>query len=107
MSNNPRNGIADTPEDELVVINAALLALGAVLGSAAVLWLKGVEWLIEHKILIAASADPLLVLPASAGAGLDLPRIAIAGGVLLGAVVLGVSAALRAISRRRRREHLA
>ncbi len=107
MSNPHGNGIADTPEEELLVINVALGALAAVLGSAAVLWLQGVQWLIQHKILLAASADPLIELPASGGAGLDLPRIAIAGGVLLGVVVLGVSAAVRAISRRRRREHLA
>ncbi|MFJ4233868.1 hypothetical protein [Cellulosimicrobium cellulans] len=107
MSNTHGNGIADTPEDELIVINAALVALGAIAGSAGFLWLKGVAWLIEHNILVAASAEPLLVLPASDGAGLDLPRIAIAGGVLLGVVVLSVSAAVRAISRLRRREHLA
>ena len=107
MSNAHGNGIADTPEEEFIVVHAALAALAAVIGSAGFLWLKGVEWLIEHNILVAASADPLLVLPASAGAGLDLPRIAIAGGVLLGAVLLSVSAAVRAISRRRRREHLA
>ena len=64
MSNHaPHNGIADTPEEELVVINVAIGALGTVLASAGILWFKGVAWLLEHKIIVPEAAAPLITIP--------------------------------------------
>ena len=50
---------------------------------------------------VAAKADPLLQIPGAAGAGLDVPRLAILAAVILAVVVTAVSSARRAIARRR------
>lgn len=49
----------------------------------------------------AASWSPLLQIPGAAGAGLDVPRLAILAAVILAVVVTAVSSARRAIARRR------
>ena len=108
MSNHaPHNGSADTPEEELVVINVAIGALGTVLASAGILWFKGVAWLLEHKIIVPEAAAPLITIPGTHGAGLDLPRTALAAAILLAVLTLTVSAGHRAITRSRRREDFA
>lgn len=96
------NGLADTPEEETFLINIGVLALSTLLGSAGLLWLKGAAWLVEHQILVAAGQDPLLVVSGTNGAGLDLPRLAIAAAVVLVGLVSLVSAARRSLARRRR-----
>lgn len=104
MSNAPHrggNGVADTPEEELVLIHVAIAAVAIVLGSAGALWLFASAWLVEHKVLVSAAAKPLIEIPGTAGAGLDLPRIAIAGGILLAGLAAAVSAVRRAWTRRR------
>ena len=98
MSN---NGLADTPEEEVLLIHIALGAVGIVLASAGALWLTGMSWLVEHQILIPSAAAPQLVVPGSGGAGLDGPRIAIAAAVVCAVVVVAVSAARSAFARRR------
>ena len=107
MSNSPNgggNGLANTPQEELVLIHVAIAAVAVLLGSAGALWLQGANWLVEHQVLVPHAAAPLLEIPATAGAGLDLPRIAIVTGVLLAAIAAGVSAAHRALNRRRHEE---
>lgn len=107
MSTNPRrggNGLADTPEEELVIIHVAIAAVAALLASAGALWLQGASWLVEHHVLVARAARPLIEVPGTAGAGLDLPRIAIAVAVLLAALAGTISAGRRALDRRRREE---
>ena len=94
------NGIADTPQEELVLIHVALAAVAIVVGSAGALWLQGSVWLVEHKVLVARAAQPLIEVPGTAGAGLDLPRIAIALSLVLAALAGAVSAARRAWRRR-------
>ncbi len=94
------NGLADTPEEELLLIHVALVAAGVVLGSASAIWLMGATWLVEHQILVAQSADPLLEIPGTNGAGLDLPRVAVAAGVIVAILTIAVSAARRAFARR-------
>lgn len=90
---------ADNEEEEAFLIYMGMLALGAVLGSAGLLWLKGATWLVEHQVLVAAAADPLVVIPGTGGAGLDVSRAAIAAAVILVALVSAVSAARRAWAR--------
>lgn len=79
-----------TDPDDLMV----LLLLGLLAGPTIVVlaWQSLVGWLVDHQVLLAAARDPLVVIPASDGAGLDLPRL-----LLLGAVVLGLLAALGSI----------
>lgn len=104
MSTTPHhrgNGLADTPEEEVLLVHVALAVLGMVVGSAGVLWLKGATWLVEHQVLVGASAGPLVQIPGAAGAGLDVPRLAIAAAIVLATLVVAASSARRAIARRR------
>lgn len=104
MNNTTRqggNGLADTPEEELLVIIIAVVACGALLGSVGVLWLKGVTWLVEHHILIAATSHPAVAIPGAEGAGLDGPRIAIAVALLVATLAGSISAGRRRLARRR------
>ncbi len=101
MNHTPRgNGVAATPEEELLLIHVALAVITVVLGSVGILWLKGATWLVEHQVLAAAAAHPVLSLPGADGAGLDLPRAAIAAGFILAGIACALSAASRAVARR-------
>ena len=100
----PGSGIADSTDDEMVLIHVAMGVLAAVLGSAGVLWLSGTQWLVEHHILLPASQQPLVQIPGAAGAGLDLGRVAIGAALVLALLAAGASAARRAFSRRRQEQ---
>lgn len=72
------------------------LAIFAVtLGVPVLLWTKATVWLVHNHVLVSAQARPLWHLPGAAGAGLDLPRLA----VLIG---LGVGLAAIVLTRARR-----
>lgn len=103
MSNTPYrgNGLAGTPEEEVLLIHVGLALLGIVAASAGAFWLKGTTWLVEHQVLVAAKSDPLVQIPGSSGAGLDVPRLAILAAILVATLVAAVSSARRAIARRR------
>lgn len=79
-----------TDPDDLMV----LLLLGLLIGPTIVVfaWTSLVGWLVDHQVLLEAARNPLVVIPASDGAGLDLPRL-----LLLAAVVLGLLAALGSV----------
>ena len=94
------NGLADTPEEEVLLIHVGLALLGIVAASAGAFWLTGVTWLVERQVLVTAKAEPLVQIPGSGGAGLDIPRLAIIAAVLVATLVSAVSSARRAISRR-------
>ena len=107
MTNNrPGNGIADTPEEEFLLIAVGLGALGLIGGSLAFFWDKTIAWLLAHGLILPAAAHPVLEIPGADGAGLDLVRAAIAAGVLLALLAVVVSSAVRAIRHRRRAEEL-
>lgn len=103
MSNAPYrgNGLADTPEEEVMLLHIGLAVLGIAVASAGTLWLKGAAWLVEHQVLVAATVDPLLKIPGTGGAGLDVPRLAILAAIVSASLVAAVSTARRAIARRR------
>lgn len=103
MNNTPSrgSGVANSPDEEVILVVLGALALSALVGSVGVVWVAGVGWLVEHHILVPAAAHPLLEVPGAAGAGLDLPRVAIAVALLLAVVAVTVSAARRALARSR------
>lgn len=104
MSNNTPNrgnGLADTPEEEVLLIHLALIGLGALVGSAGLLWLKGTTWLIAHHVLLPARSNPLLDVPGTEGAGLDLPRIAVGVAVIVVVLAFAASEARKAFARGR------
>lgn len=91
--------------DELVTLKVGVLFLLGVAGSGGALWLRGVAWLVEHQVLVAADQGPLLALPGSGGAGLDGPRVLIAAAALLALVAFGISSLLHALTHRRHRRY--
>jgi len=93
MSNNPSHSSSDS--DILVMILGGALLLGSAGTVAALAWSKFLAWCLERQVLLPAAANPLLVLPASEGAGVDLPRVAVAAAVLLGVLVAVASTATR------------
>lgn len=102
MTNTPGgNGFADTPEEELTVLMALMGASGVIVGALAVFWDKVVAWLLEHEVLIAASANPLVAIPGTEGAGLDLMRVIVGVGIVLALVAVLGSILGRAVRRRR------
>ena len=52
-------------------------------------------------MLVPAEAQPVIQIPGAAGAGLDLPRLAIASAVAVAVLAVALSSAWRAIGRRR------
>jgi hypothetical protein len=92
-------GSGRTADDDLfVLVMVGFLALGGVVASAGVWWAEAVRWLLAHQVLVAGD-HPLLRLPGSGGAGLDLPRLALATAALL----LLTAAAVGALRRHPRR----
>lgn len=74
------------PDDLIILLFAGMLTGPGILLLA---WTSLVGWLVDHQVLLEAARDPLVVIPGSEGAGLDLPRL-----LLIGAVVLGLLAVL-------------
>ena len=62
-----------------------------------------VAWLLDHQVLIPAASNPLVALPASNGAGLDLPRLLLAGAIALGLIAFLGHRVRRAVQVRRQR----
>lgn len=85
-----------SPDDEFVLFLAACGVLAAVAGSAGLLWLAGVSWLVEHQVLVGADEHPILALPG--GAGLDGSRLAIAIAIVLGLLAWAVSAIVHKVA---------
>ncbi len=109
MSNNMTqdNGIANGPMETLTVLTTGVGFLGAIVGSAALVWNQIVAWLLAQRLLVSADADPLWELPAAGGAGLDLMRLAIVAGVALIVITAVFTSAARVVTRRRRAGDLA
>jgi len=86
-------------DDEFTILMIGTASFGAILAGGAALvrygWHSALGWMLEHHVLAPASANPILALPFSAGAGLDGARVC----VLLGALVLLGYGLFRAIRR--------
>ena len=93
MSNTPSHSSSDG--DILVMILGGALLLGSAGTITALAWSKILEWCLAHQVLLPTTANPMLVLPASGGAGVDWPRLAVAGAVLLAVLVASASRATR------------
>lgn len=52
-------------------------------------------WLLEHHLLLPATTDPLVEIPGTAGAGLDLARLVIAAGIFAALLVASICALRR------------
>lgn len=77
-----------------VLFGPAVLAAGLAVAAAKVPAVAG--WLIERQVLVAAADDPLLVIPGTGGAGVDLMRIIPVVAVILIGLVWAVWASKRA-----------
>jgi hypothetical protein len=77
-------GPAGSADDEFVLVLVVAGVAAALLGSVGVLWLRGVDWLVEYAVLVSAATSPLVPVPGCAGAGLDGPRLAVTAGLLVG-----------------------
>jgi len=76
--------------DIIVMAVVGMMALGSAAAIAAVAWQKVITWCLAHGLLVPPDASPMLSIPASGGAGLDLSRILVAAAAVV--VVLAVSA---------------
>ena len=96
------SGSGGIGEDDRVALTfLGVLGLPILLGLAGVLWGGAGEWLVAHRILVAAEERPLLPIPGLAGAGLDTARAVIAAAALVAVLAIAVSAVRRAWARRR------
>lgn len=87
-------------DDDLFLLTmVGFLSLGGVAAAAAAGWANTVSWLLAHQVLVTAAQHPLLTVPASGGAGLDVPRLALAVAVTLLALAAAVGAARRHLAR--------
>lgn len=86
-------------DDEFTILMIGTASFGAIIAALGALvrygWHSALAWMLEHHILAPASANPILALPFSAGAGLDGARLC----VLLGVIVLLGYGLFRAIRR--------
>lgn len=68
-------------EEQLILMVIAGLGAPALLVWLGASWDQATAWATATGLLVAASAQPLVVIPGAAGAGLDLPRLMIVVGV--------------------------
>jgi len=87
-------------EDLIAVITVALTAIGSVAVVAATMWERVVSWLLQQHVVVADVGDPIVTLPASGGAGLDVPRLALLAAALVAATAVGVAGWRRRKDRR-------
>lgn len=92
-------GISD--EDQLTLLMAAPLILGLLVAALPAMSTKATAWLLAHDLIVTASASPLVTIPGTEGAGLDLRRLIIVAAVLTLSAALALSGARRSIDRRR------
>ena len=78
------NPAGRTSDDDLfLLLIVGMLSLGAIGGLLTTMWSRALAWLLEHQVVVPALQHPLVALPGSAGAGLDLPRLALAAAAAL------------------------
>lgn len=90
-------------DDPAEVLSLAVLVLsfGGTIVSLAMGWLDGaIRWLVVQHVLVPAGQSPLLVIPGTHGAGLDLGRVMIVGSAVALLLVTACAGVLRAGRRR-------
>ncbi|BAH55539.1 hypothetical protein MLGJGCBP_03386 [Rhodococcus sp. T7] len=96
-----RNAAGLSDEDQLSLLMAAPLILGLLVAALPAMSTKATAWLLAHDLIVGASASPLVTIPGTEGAGLDLRRLIIVVAVLVLAATLALSGVRRSIDRRR------
>jgi|SRR5664279_324266 len=86
-------------DDGFILLVIGIIAAGAVAGSIGLYWSKCVEWMLEHDLVVPASAAPIVALPSAGGVGLDVARVAVVAGVALLTLVGAIGLGRRAIRR--------
>lgn len=89
----------DRRNDDIWVLVGVMIAIGVVLARWEQIWAAAGQWLIEHHLI--ATVNVVLVLPGAEGAGLDLPRLALVGAIVLG-ILAWAAARARSFVRRLR-----
>lgn len=84
----------------VMILLGGLLVGGAIAAAAVVLWHTVVAWCLGHGFLVSAGESPLLRVPNTGGAGLDLARLAIVAALVLVALALAAHTARRALRSR-------
>lgn len=92
-------GLSD--EDQLCLLMAVPLILGLLVAALPAMSTKATAWLLAHDLIVAAWASPLVTIPGTEGAGLDLRRLIVVAAVLALAASLALSGARRSLDRRR------
>lgn len=83
-------GVSDT---DLMLIVLGLVLFGGPIAAAALgYWHTVVTWLVDHHVLLAGAARPLLPIPGFAGAGVDLARLFVVAAALAVLVIAVVHA---------------
>ncbi|MGL5824986.1 MAG: hypothetical protein ACRCYU_09245 [Nocardioides sp.] len=98
-----------TPTEELIMLKVGMVAAAVAIGSifTVATWHKALNWLVSHQVLVTAAESPLVTLPAGNGVGLDAPRLAIAGAVVVFGLVSGAAVLRRHVAAAAAaREHL-
>ncbi|TFF04393.1 hypothetical protein [Cellulosimicrobium funkei] len=72
----------DRRNDDIWVLVGVTIAIGVVVAKWDQIWAAAGQWLIEHHLIVTTSV--VLTLPGAEGAGLDLPRLALVGAIVLG-----------------------
>lgn len=94
MSNTPSRS---SDGDILTMLAVGMLLLGSAGTWAVLAWSKVLTWGLEHQVLLPAAEGPLVAIPGSDGAGLDVQRIAVAAAVLLVVLAITGGVATRAV----------
>ena len=68
MPQHGNNSKALSDDDQMALIWIAPLAATMALGSAGLWWSTAIAWMVDHSILIASEASPMVAIPASDGA---------------------------------------
>lgn len=85
--------------DIIVMIVVGMMVLGSAGAIAAVAWQKVVTWCLEHGLLLPPTASPMLSIPGTTGAGLDLSRIFVVVAVVAALVALTARSVRRTLRR--------
>lgn len=101
---NPTPGGRTDDDDIFTLTMFAYGSLGLIASTACALalgyWHTAVRWLVLHDVLAHRREHPLIELPYSRGAGLDLPRTLLLVALAVGLLAWGIHSIRRHFARR-------